>query len=72
MNDINTFECSPLLEGYISGTIPKAGFHANGNDHEHRYYLGDGIYLGYSNNVKTFSQTRDVKRQYFKRLQESL
>ncbi|XP_022007894.1 uncharacterized protein LOC110907183 [Helianthus annuus] len=35
MNDINTFECSPLLESYISGTIPKAGFHVNGNDYEH-------------------------------------
>ncbi|XP_021990926.1 uncharacterized protein LOC110887656 [Helianthus annuus] len=47
MNDINTFECSPLSESYISGTIPKAGFHANGNDYKHGYYLGDGIYPEY-------------------------
>ncbi|XP_021971611.1 uncharacterized protein LOC110866770 [Helianthus annuus] len=70
-NDINTFEASPLLENYISETIPKAGFHANGNDYEHGYYLGDGIYPEYSNVVKTFSETFDEKRQYFKKLQES-
>ncbi|XP_022032184.1 uncharacterized protein LOC110933262 [Helianthus annuus] len=71
MNDINTFVFSPLLEGYISCTIPKVRFHANGNDSEHGYYLGDGIYPEYSNIVKTFSETLDMKRQYFKKLQES-
>ncbi|KAJ0519268.1 uncharacterized protein LOC110891285 [Helianthus annuus] len=70
-NDINTLEASPLIEGYISGTIPKAGFHANGNDYEHGYYLGDGIYPEYSIIVKTFSETFDEKRKYFKKLQES-
>ncbi|XP_021985384.1 uncharacterized protein LOC110881430 [Helianthus annuus] len=68
MNDINTFEFSPLLEGYILGTIPKAGFHANGNDYTHGYYLSDGIYPEYSNIVKTFSETLDIKRQHFKKL----
>ncbi|XP_022030258.1 uncharacterized protein LOC110931160 [Helianthus annuus] len=56
-------EASPLIEGYISGTIPKAGFHANGNDYEHGYYLADGIYPEYSIIVKTFSETFDEKRK---------
>ncbi|XP_022041371.1 uncharacterized protein LOC110943949 [Helianthus annuus] len=43
INDVNTFECSPLLESYISGTIPKVGFHANRNDYELGYYLGNAI-----------------------------
>ncbi|KAM0061172.1 hypothetical protein Hdeb2414_s0004g00132841 [Helianthus debilis subsp. tardiflorus] len=50
MNDINTFECSPLLESYISGMIPKAGFHANGNDYEHM----DTIWLMvYTQSIRT-------------------
>ncbi|XP_022023636.1 uncharacterized protein LOC110923891 [Helianthus annuus] len=60
-----------IIEGYVSGTIPKAGFHASGNDYKHGYYLGDGIYWEHSNSVKTFSEMLDVKRQYFKKLQES-
>ena len=71
MNDINTFQFSPLLESYIGGTIQKAGFYANNNYYEHGYYLADGIYPEYSMLVKTFSQTQDEKRQYFKRVHES-
>uniref|UniRef100_A0A251VHS3 Putative harbinger transposase-derived protein n=1 Tax=Helianthus annuus TaxID=4232 RepID=A0A251VHS3_HELAN len=55
-NDINTLEASPLIEGYISGTIPKAGFHANGNDYEHGYYLGDGIYPDILKNYKSLRE----------------
>jgi hypothetical protein len=71
MNDINTFQFSPLLESYIGGTIPKCGFYANNNYYEHGYYLADGIYPEYSMLVKTFSQTTDERRQYFKRTHES-
>ncbi|XP_021991500.1 acidic leucine-rich nuclear phosphoprotein 32 family member B-like [Helianthus annuus] len=62
-NDINTLEASPLLESYIYGTIPKTGFHANRNDYEHGYYLGDGLYPEYSIIVKTFSETFDEKKK---------
>ncbi|XP_021991953.1 uncharacterized protein LOC110888752 [Helianthus annuus] len=66
------YEASPLLESYISGTIRKADFHANGNDYEHGYYLGHGIYPEYSIIVKTFSETNPYRMWHKDRIRMTM
>ncbi|XP_076927342.1 uncharacterized protein LOC143590845 [Bidens hawaiensis] len=68
-NDITILEQSPMMESYISGTV--ALYWAYDNFYHHGYYLGDGIYPEYAIIVKTFRDPLDVKRQYFKKVQES-
>jgi hypothetical protein len=70
-NDIVVFNQSSLVEDFISGTAARAGFYANGNYYDHGYYLCDGIYPEYSFVVKTFRDSDDDKRRYFKKVQES-
>nr|XP_043638275.1 uncharacterized protein LOC122609286 [Erigeron canadensis] len=70
-NDINVFEASPVLEEIISGLAPIVGFYANNNYYKAGYYLTDGIYPEYSTFVKTFTDSIDEKRKYFKKKQES-
>ena len=70
-NDINVLEAFPVLEYYISQSIPTFPFYVNENGYEHGYYLGDGIYPEYSIIVKTFTDPIDEKRRYFKKRQES-
>ncbi|XP_076928921.1 uncharacterized protein LOC143593062 [Bidens hawaiensis] len=69
-NDINVLNASPVLEYYISRSIPVLPFYANDIFYRHGYYLGDGIYPEYSIIVKTFQDPIEEKKDYFKK-QES-
>ncbi|XP_076882964.1 uncharacterized protein LOC143531586 [Bidens hawaiensis] len=66
-NDINVLNSSPMLEYYISRSMPGLPFYANGTYYRYGYYLGDEIYLEYPIIIKTFQDPIEEKRYYFKK-----
>ncbi|XP_076898267.1 uncharacterized protein LOC143551803 [Bidens hawaiensis] len=65
-NDINVLEQAPVMEGYISNTIPIASFWRNDNHYQGGYYLGDGIYPEYAIIMKTFRDPINEKETILK------
>ncbi|XP_076885600.1 uncharacterized protein LOC143535141 [Bidens hawaiensis] len=67
-NNINVLEASPVVEDYISATIPIASLWANDKHYPHRYYLG----LHFRCRTSRPCDPIDENKWYLKKVQESL
>ena len=72
LNYINVFHRSHIFVQLASGKAPACNYNVNGHDYTMGYYLADGIYPSWSTFVKTISDPKTKKHNFFCRSTRSL
>ena len=70
LNDINVLQRSHLFAQLVSGKAPVCNYTINGHDYTMEYYLADDIYPSWSTFVKTISDPKIKKHNFFGEAQE--
>ena len=72
LDDINVMQRSHLFAQLASRKTPACNYTVNGHDYIMGYYLADGIYPSWSTFVKTISDPKIKKHNFFAEAQYKL